>query len=103
MSWSVSPFLIPKGTQNFSELIDAQPFLGQAELPEAAEAVKQAKEAAKALIASGAFGSWQEHTFRVSMSGHSNPGNVAPPGWCDDFTGVHVGQTKVDLSGKPLE
>jgi hypothetical protein len=103
MSWYIPAFIVPKGTQNFSELIDSQVPIGQEDVEEAHEAANGGKSVAKQLIASGAYGDWDEHAFYVTISGHANPGNVAPPGWSDDFISINIRQTKHNLDGTPLE
>lgn len=103
MSWYIPAFIIPKGVQNFSELIDSQASIGQEDVPEAIKAARIARDSAKQLIASGAYGDWDETAFFVSISGHANPGNVAPPGWSDDFINISIRQTKYNLDGTPLE
>lgn len=55
------------------------------------EQVKAAREAAKALVASGAVGDGDK-AFTVTLSGHSNEGHEPADGWANDCVTVNVVQ-----------
>lgn len=96
MSWSGSVD-IPKGTTDTAALIDGITIAGNDQaLPERDAQVQIAKEAAKHLIGAVCPTGTPEDTpeigFRVSMSGHANPGHKPTNGYANDCVNLSISQ-----------
>lgn len=60
---------------------------------EPAEQLEQARQAAVAIIDSGAVGDPASHRFNVSLSGHANPGHEPQDGYSNnDAVSISIGQ-----------
>lgn len=95
MSWSTAP-VKPVDFEHINEVIDAAMITG-AQHEEHHEQFAAAKEAAKALIASGALGDGTDgRLFIVSLNGHANPGHQPTPGWANDMITVSVRSEPAD-------
>jgi hypothetical protein len=90
MSWSVSAEHVPYDQSSNDALLQ----LKDAALSQNAECSDQfdaAVAATVAIIASGSLGP-PSHTFRVRMSGHSNPGHGPRDGWANDAITISIDQ-----------
>ncbi len=91
MSWSCTP-IKPAVGEHINAAIDAAQ-LQSGTTPGTIVHEQQlaaAKEAAKALIASGAVGPDDGRVFIVSLNGHGNTDHQPVPGWANDMVSVNV-------------
>lgn len=88
MSWSVS--YSSRATFDANSPASESP-TGAATAPELADQVGAAREAATAVIASGAVGD-PAGDYMVFLNGHANPEHRPTPGWANDCVGVNVTQ-----------
>jgi hypothetical protein len=93
MSWSVSLSGMRQKDfdSQFKSQIENHPSL-QNSSEGTIEQLMRAKEAAKALIDSGAVGESDKYDFTVYLSGHSNPDHMPVSGWANDQITVTVSQ-----------
>ena len=95
MSWGSTP-IKPADAAHINEAIDEAGIVGM-ESDEHREQLAAAKEAAKALIASGVLGDGADgRLFIVRMNGHANPGHQPTPGWANDAVSVSVSSEPAD-------
>lgn len=102
MSWSCTP-IKPADAAHINEAIDAAR-LTTGTNPDTIvheEQLAAAKEAAKALIASGAVGPDDGRVFLVSLHGHGNMDHQPVPGWANDDITVNVRSEPAD--SKPAQ
>lgn len=64
-----------------------------AESVEAQAQVDVAFDASAALILTGAFGN-KDKKFKVTLSGHANPGNEPVAGWSNDCVTINIYQVE---------
>jgi hypothetical protein len=89
MSWSLSARVF--GDTAEGDLEEVEPTGQDASLPHVAQAAHAAKQAAVALIRSGAYGTPGDH-YHVTLSGHANPDHRPQSGWSNDCATIGVVQ-----------
>lgn len=97
MSWNSTP-IEPSDGAHINSAIDAA-HLPPSENPATIvheEQLAAAKEAAKALIASGVVGPDDGRVFIVDLHGHGNTDHQPVPGWANDAVSVNVRSEPAD-------
>jgi len=89
MSWSTQSQQAVTVASGDAEILPNPPYIDD---PGTLDQVEAAREAAKAIMRSGAVGG-ESTLFRVTASGHSNPGHVPREGWANDCITLTVSQT----------
>lgn len=95
MSWSIGPLVVT--AENSVEKIEAAAeafIVGYNDTDEGkqatAEHMSAAGDAVDDLLTSGVLGNGE---FKVTLSGHANPGHEKRVGWADDYISIRVEQT----------
>ena len=97
MSWNSTP-IEPSDGEHINAAIDTAQLLTGTSPSTIVheEQFAAAKEAAKALIASGAVGPDDGRVFIVNLNGHGNTDHQPVPGWANDMVSVSVRSEPAD-------